>query len=159
GSNIGIGFAIPINLVKEELPQLSARGKVTRGWLGIYIEQVSAEAARRESMAGPHGAMITEVLANGPAAAAGRRRGHIIIAFDHHEVENSQELPLLVGAVAIGQTVRIRILRRGLASELPITVVRSDEEKLARASLKQQALGIKLEDLTPDLAKQLNLED
>jgi serine protease Do len=159
GLNIGIGFAIPVNLVKEELPQLSARGKVIRGWLGIYIEQVSAEAARREKMAEPHGAMITEVLAKGPAAAAGLRRGDIIIELDHHVVGDSQELPLLVGAIQIGQTVRVKILRGGLASELPITVVRSDEEKLARASLKQEAFGLKLEDLTPGLAQELDLND
>jgi serine protease Do len=159
GSNIGIGFAIPVNLVKEELPQLSARGKVTRGWLGVYIEQVSAEVARRAKMGEPHGAMITEVLANGPAATAGLRRGDIIIEFDHHAVGDSQELPLLVGAVPIGRTVRIKVLRRGLMTELPITVSRSDEEKLARATLKQEAYGLKLEDLTPGLAQELDLGD
>ncbi|HJU11988.1 MAG TPA: Do family serine endopeptidase [Candidatus Binataceae bacterium] len=159
GLNIGIGFAIPVNLVKEELPQLSAHGRVTRGWLGVYIEQVSAEAARRARMPEPRGAMITEVLANGPAAAAGIRRGDIIVEFDHHEVGDSQELPLLVGAVPIGRTVHLKILRRGVPSELPITVARSDEEKLARASLQQEAFGLKLEDLTPDLAQQLNLSD
>jgi len=159
GLNIGIGFAIPVNLVKEELPQLSARGKVIRGWLGVYVEPVSAETAQRAKMAEPHGALITEVLANGPAAAAGLRRGDIIVAFDHHDVGDSQELPLLVGTVPIGQTVRVRILRNGFISELPLTVVRSDEEKLARASLKQEAFGLKLEDLTPSLAQELDLSD
>jgi serine protease Do len=159
GLNIGIGFAIPVNLVKEELPQLSARGKVIRGWLGIYIEQVSGQAARQAKMAEPHGAMITEVLASGPAAVAGLRRGDIIIEFDHREVRDSQQLPLLVGAVPIGQTVQIKILRRGLTSEVPITVVRSDEEKVARASLQQEAFGLKLEDLTPGLAQELDLSD
>ena len=159
GLNIGIGFAIPVNLVKEELPQLSARGKVIRGWLGVYVEPVSAEAAQRAKMAEPHGALITEVLANGPAAAAGLRRGDIIVAFDHHDVGDSQELPLLVGTVPIGQTVRVKILRNGSISELPLTVVRSDEEKLARASLKQEAFGLKLEDLTPSLAQELDLSD
>ncbi|MBV8771042.1 MAG: Do family serine endopeptidase [Deltaproteobacteria bacterium] len=159
GSNMGIGFAIPVNLVKEELPQLSARGKVIRGWLGVYIEQVSAAAAKRAKMAQPHGAMVTEVLANGPAAAAGLRRGDIIIEFDHHTVGDSQELPLLVGAAPIGRTVRIRIVRRGLTSDVPIMVVRSDEEKLARASLQQEALGLKLESLTRGLAQELDLSE
>ncbi len=159
GSNIGIGFAIPVNLVKEELPELSARGKVIRGWLGVYIEQVSAEAARRAKMTEPHGAMVTEVLANGPAAAAGLRRGDIIVEFDHHQVGDSQELPLLVGGVPIGRTVRVKILRKGLTNEVPITVVRSDEERLARASLRQEALGLKLEDLTPGLAQELDLSE
>jgi serine protease Do len=159
GLNIGIGFAIPVNLVKEELPQLSARGKVVRGWLGIYIEQVSVQSARQAKMAEPHGAMITEVLANGPAAVAGLRRGDIIIEFDHHEVRDSQELPLLVGAVPIGQTVQVKILHKGLTTDVPITVARSDEEKLARASLQQEAFGLKLQDLTPGLAQELDLGD
>ncbi len=160
GSNIGIGFAIPVNLVKGELPQLSASGKVVRGWLGIYIEQVLAEDARREKMMEPHGAMVTEVLDNGPAAAAGLRRGDIIVEFDHHAVGDSQELPLLVGAVPIGRTVRLKILRGGITKELPITVTRSGEDKLARASLRgQQAFGLKLEDLTPGLARELDLSD
>jgi serine protease Do len=159
GLNMGIGFAIPVNLVKEELPQLSARGKVIRGWLGVYIEPVSAETARRAKMAQPHGAMITEVLSNGPAAVAGLRRGDIIVEFDHQAVGDSQELPLLVGIVPIGRTVQVKILRNGLAMEVPITIVRSDEEKLARASLKQEAFGLKLEDLTPGLAQELDLKD
>jgi len=99
------------------------------------------------------------VLASGPAAAAGLRRGDIIIEFDHREVGDSQELPLLVGAVPIGRTVEVKILRKGLAAELPVTVVRSDEEKLARASRKQEVFGLKLEDLTPDLAQELDLSD
>jgi serine protease Do len=159
GLNMGIGFAIPVNLVKEELPQLSARGKVIRGWLGIYIESVSAETARWAKMAEPHGAMITEVLSNGPAAVAGLRRGDIIIELDHHEVGDSQELPLLVGALPIGRIVQVKILRNGHTMEVPITIVRSDEEKLARASLKQEAFGLKLEDLTPGLAQELDLRD
>jgi serine protease Do len=159
GLNMGIGFAIPVNLVKEELPQLSARGRVVRGWLGVYIEQVSAEAARHAKMAEPHGAMITEVLANGPAAAAGLRRGDIIVEFDYHAVSDSQELPLLVGGVPIGQTVPVKIVRRGTTQEVPITVARSEEEKLARASLQQEAYGLKLEDLTAGLAQELGLSD
>ena len=159
GSNIGIGFAIPVNLVKAELPQLSTRGKVLRGWLGIYIERVSAETARRARMAEPRGAMITEVLASGPAAAAGLMRGDIIVEFDHHQVGDSQELPLLVSTVPIGRTVRLKIVRKGVTTELPVTVVRSDEEKLERASLKQEAFGLKLEDLTPALAHELALSD
>jgi serine protease Do len=159
GASMGIGFAIPVNLVKEELPQLSAYGKVIRGWLGIYIQQVSAELARRARMAQPHGALVTEVLADSPAAGAGLRRGDIIVEFNHQRVGDSQELPLLVGTVPVGRTVPIKILREGLVIELPITVVRSDEEKLARASLQQEAIGLQLEELTPGLRQELNLGD
>jgi serine protease Do len=160
GSNMGIGFAIPVNLVKGELPQLSGSGKVVRGWLGIYVEKVRAEDARRARMAEPHGAMVTEVLAHGPAAVAGIKRGDIIIEFDHHPVGDSQELPLLVGALPIGRTVRVKIIRGGITQELPVTITRSGEERLARASvINQEAFGLKLEDLTPGLARELDLSD
>jgi len=158
GLNMGIGFAIPVNLVKAELPQLSARGKVVRGWLGVYIEPVLPEDALSARIAEPRGALITEVLENGPAAVAGLESGDIIVEFDHHVVGDSQELPLLVGAVPIGRTVRLKIMRRGVTKELPITVARSGEEQLARASFRnQEAFGLKLQDLTPGLARELEL--
>ncbi|HKV55731.1 MAG TPA: Do family serine endopeptidase [Candidatus Binataceae bacterium] len=160
GSNMGIGFAIPINLVKAELPQLSASGRVVRGWLGVYIEQVPADAALRDKIAEVRGAMISEVIDNGPAAAAGLRRGDIIVEFDHHPVGDSQELPLLVGAVPIGRTVKLKVLRSGAAREIPITVAPSGEAQLERASLRnEEAYGLKVEDLTPQLARELDLGD
>ena len=82
GSNMGIGFAIPVNLVKEELPQLRDSGKVVRGWLGVYIQKMTPEIAESLGLAEPRGALVAEVLDDGPAKAAGVKRGDVIVAFD-----------------------------------------------------------------------------
>lgn len=161
GSNMGIGFAIPVNLVKEELPQLRASGKVVRGWLGVYIEQVPPALAVKDGLPDPHGAMVAEVIDKGPAAIAGIKRGDIILQFDHRPIVDSQELPLVVGAAPIGRTVTIEIVRDGAVRELPITVTPSREEQVARVenAPDQPALGLTVGDLTPELAHELNAGD
>ena len=99
---MGIGFAVPVNLVKEELPQLRSRGKVVRGWLGVYIQPVSEAQARAAGMGLPRGALVTGVIENSPASMAGLRRGDIIVDFDQHQIDEAQELPLIVGSVPVG---------------------------------------------------------
>src|SRR5580698_6448459 len=98
---MGIGFAVPVNLVKEELPQLCSLGKVVRGWLGVYIQPVSEAQAVAAGLALPRGAMVTGVIANSPAHTAGLRRGDIVVQFDHREIGEPQELPLIVGGVPV----------------------------------------------------------
>jgi serine protease Do len=162
GSSMGIGFAIPVNLVKQELPQLQAGGKVVRGWLGVYVEQVPAELALTQGLSEPHGAMIAGIIDNGPAAAAGLKRGDIIVEFDHRPINASQQLPLIVGSVPIGRTVMLKIIRNKAAKLVPITVAASREEQLARVARAEAgsiALGLSVEDLTPNLARELSLPD
>ena len=103
GSSMGIGFAIPINLVKDELPQLRDKGKVTRGWLGVYIQAVTPELAQSLGLKDAQGALVAQVLPHGPALAAGVQRGDVITQFDGKPVTDSRELPLLVSTHAAGQ--------------------------------------------------------
>jgi serine protease Do len=156
---MGIGFAIPVNLVKEELPQLRASGRVMRGWLGVYIQQVPPALAAKYKLPDPHGAMVAEVIDKGPAAKAGIRPGDIIVRFDRRPIEDSQELPLLVGAAPIGRTVRVEIVRDGVVRELPITITPSREEQVANieSARDQLSLGFTVRDLTPKLAQELNV--
>ena len=102
GASMGIGFAVPIDLVKEELPQLKSSGKVVRGWLGVYIQKVTPELAESLGLADSRGALVAKVLDNGPAKAAGVKRGDVIVAFDNQPVDDSRELPLLVGRTDLG---------------------------------------------------------
>jgi serine protease Do len=124
GTSMGIGFAIPVNLVKEELPQLSTSGTVVRGWLGVYIQMVSPELAQQMGLVEPHGAVVSEVVDKGPAALAGLKHGDIIVELDHHPVEDSRALPRAVGRIPIGRTVTLRIIRGGRVKELPLTIAR-----------------------------------
>jgi serine protease Do len=137
-------------------------GKVVRGWLGVYVEQVSDELALRQGLNEPRGAMIAGIIENGPAAAAGLKPGDIIVELDRRPVAASQQLPLIVGSVPIGRTVVLKIIRHKAARLVRVTVAASREEKLAsiaHAEAGSTALGLSLEDLTPELARELNLFD
>src|SRR5712691_12270525 len=159
GMNMGIGFAIPVNLVKAELPELRTHGKIERGWLGVYIQPVTAEIAQAAGLGEPGGAVIADVLENGPAKVAGLRRGDIILEYDHHPLNESQELPLLVGSTPVGQHATLKILRGKATKELTITITPSHEEQLALASARKgnASLGLSVQDLSPGLAHELNV--
>ena len=111
GSNTGIGFAIPVNLVKEELPQLHDRGKVVRGWLGIYVQRVTPAIADSMGLKEPRGALVAEVLSEGPAKSAGVKRGDVIAAYNGTPIEDSRELPLMVARTPLGHSATLRIVR------------------------------------------------
>ena len=129
GSSMGIGFAVPINLVKEELPQLRTLGKVVRGWLGVYIQAVSEEQAVAAGLGVPRGAMVAGVIDHSPAQTAGLRDGDIVIQFDHHEITEAQELPLMVGAVPVGHSGTVTVIRNHLQRDIPIVITASHEEE------------------------------
>jgi serine protease Do len=159
---MGIGFAVPVNLIKQELPQLRSRGSVVRGWLGVYIQPVSEAQALAAGMTAPHGARVEQMIDNSPAQAAGLRRGDIIVEFDQHEIVDSQELPLMVGSVPIGRSATLTIIRDGAARKIPIVIGPSRESQLALAETgapSQPSLGLTVERVDPALARQLNLDD
>jgi serine protease Do len=165
GYNSGIGFAIPVNIVKEELPQLRSAGKVVRGWLGVYIQKITPEIAESLGLPDPNGALVAEVLKNGPAKTAGIERGDVITSFDGTPILDSRELPLMVGRTPIGHTATLKLIRRGKPEELKITVTPSHEEELASAAPTQKhergtasSFGLFVKDLSPDLAKELGLD-
>ncbi|MGH7815045.1 MAG: DegQ family serine endoprotease [Candidatus Binataceae bacterium] len=164
GGSMGIGFAIPIDLAKEELPQLRALGRVERGWLGVFIQRLTPELAASLGLVSTHGALVAQVLKNSPAKAAGVKRGDVITAFNGEPVDDSRELPLLVGHAEIGGTAIVTILRDAKTIELPVTIRESRGEQLAaaedahRANLKTaDSLGLKVKDLTPKLADEFGL--
>jgi len=104
GSNIGIGFAIPINLIKELLPELKEKGKVTRGWLGVVIQRVTPAIAESFGLDKATGALVAEVLKGTSAEQSGMRVGGVIIGFDGKEVKESSDLPTdTVGQGSVGK--------------------------------------------------------
>src|SRR2546427_5608908 len=111
GGNMGIGFAIPINLVKEVLPQLRGKGKVTRGYLGVLIQKVTPEIAESLGMDQFKGALVADVTKGGPAENAGIKVGDVIVEFDGKPVNDSAELPLLVARTPVGKTVPVKVIR------------------------------------------------
>jgi serine protease Do len=159
GGNIGIGFAIPINLAKELLPELQEKGKVTRGWLGVYIQKVTPEIAESLGLDDAHGALVADVMQAAPAAEGGVEVGDVIVEFDGHEVKESTELPLLVARTAVGKKVDLKVVRRGKTKTLRVEVGElKDEEVAVAAADESERLGLSVQELTPEIAESLGIE-
>jgi serine protease Do len=111
GAFTGISFAIPIDIVKRELPELAIGRRIVRGWLGVYIEKVTPDVASAHGLAQPRGALVAEVVAGGPAAKAGIQSGDIIISYQGEPIGDSQQLPFMVGDSPIGQAATLGVIR------------------------------------------------
>jgi serine protease Do len=160
GGNIGIGFAVPINLAKELLPQLKEKGKVTRGWLGVLIQKVTPDIAQSLGIDDAHGALVADVVKDGPALAAGLKVGDVIIEFDGHPVHDSNELPLMVARTPIGKTVPVKVLRDKDTKEMSVTIAELKDEEVAAAGKPEgEKLGLTVQTLTPEIAQDLGVTD
>ena len=113
GGSVGIGFAIPINLAKDLIPQLKAKGRVPRGWLGVAIAPVTPDLAKKLGRPSRDGALIAEVVPNGPAARAGIRTGDVIVNFQGRAIRRADELPRLTAKAEVGSEVELKLLRGG----------------------------------------------
>ncbi len=158
GGNIGIGFAIPVNLAKELLPQLEAKGKVTRGWLGVLIQKVSTEIAESLGLEAAKGALVADVMSDGPAKKAGVEVGDVIVQFDGHAVNDSNELPFLVARTPVGKTVELVVIREGKRQSLSVTIAELEDDGGEAATSEEDSLGLTVQPLTPEIAESLGLE-
>src|SRR6266478_1262347 len=122
GGNIGIGFATPINLIKELLPQLEAKGKVTRGWVGIAIQEVTPDLANAFGLQKPHGALVAKVLTDGPAERGGIKVGDIIMEYDGQQVKEANDFPLMVARTQVNREVQVKVLREGKNVPFRVTI-------------------------------------
>src|SRR5579863_10423923 len=127
GGSVGIGFAIPSNLAKTVVAQLKSGGKVSRGWLGVQIQEVTPAIAASLGLKGEHGALVSVVTPNGPGAQAGLKQGDVILSFNGSEVTQLRDLPRLVAAVAPGSTGSLTVWRGGQSSELHVTLGEAPE--------------------------------
>jgi len=129
GGFMGLSFAIPIDVAMQVVDQLKAGGKVSRGWLGVQIQDVTRELAESFGMKRPQGALVARILPKSPAEAAGLRIGDIIEAFNGREIESSAALPPLVGATKIGEAAKLKVLREGKNLEIPVKIGRLPDEE------------------------------
>jgi len=126
GTNIGIGFAIPSNQVKQVVGQLKEFGKTRRGWMGVTIQTVTDEVAESLGLDNTEGAIISSVVPGGPSDEAGLEPGDIIIVFNRVKVPSSEELPTIVANTTIGVDVEVRVLRNG--EEITFTLTTGELE-------------------------------
>ena len=157
----GVGFAVPINVAKEVLPQLRERGKVVRGGLGVQIIPLSEDLAKTYRRADAKGAAITDVTDASPADKAGLKPGDVVIGVDGRTVNDNNDLSRYIASKAPGETVRLQVVRDGGEQTVAVTLGTFPEQGTEEASDDQAAgkaeLGMTLRNLTPDIAERMEM--
>lgn len=161
GGYMGIGFAIPINMASAIEKQLIATGKVSRGYLGVRIQDLSDELARSFGLKTTQGVLIAEVFENSPAAKAGFKSGDIIVAYDGKTVSESSKLRNLVAMTPPSSDVKVEVIRDGTKHELTVTIAELTQDLLASSEHSEllEQLGFSVQELTPELAQQFGYEE
>jgi serine protease Do len=166
GGSVGIGFAVPSNVAKTVVEQIEQHGKVSRGWLGVQIQDMTPAIAASLGLQGQHGALIAAVTANSPAAEAGLKQGDVVLSFNGAEINQLRDLPRAVSATKPGSSATMTVWRNGQKTELQAKVGEAPENpRVATAGGSRgqsdedraQAAGLHFAPLTPDLRRELRL--
>ena len=166
GGYMGIGFAVPSNMVRSVMEQLRKGGKVVRGYLGVSIQELTQDLAKQFGVSETKGVLISDVLSDSPARRARLERGDVLIEFDGRAVENPTQFRNLVAQTPIGKKVHVRLIRNGQTKELDVTIGEQpktmaqaespgDSNQEARSS--GAFAGLDVRELTPELARRFNL--
>lgn len=159
-SGQGIGFAIPIDMAKTIVSQLKEKGEVTRGWLGVGIQDLTPELAEYYGLEARKGVVVTQVFEGDPADKAGVQKNDVIIALDGQPVSTGRELSGIVANRAVGEKTKITLLRGGKEMTLTATVAKREDDDL-QAKVEQKdndALGLQVAALTAERAQQFGLD-
>lgn len=163
GGYMGVSFSIPIDVAMDVADQLRTNGKISRGWLGVMIQEVTKELAESFGLKKPEGALISGVEKGGPAEKGGLEPSDVILKFDGKPVNSSGELPLLVGAVKPGKQVVVQVWRKGEVKNLTMAVGEAPTEKVAQRSGSGKSesaagkQGLALNDISEAQKKELQI--
>ncbi|RLA00413.1 MAG: serine peptidase, partial [Gammaproteobacteria bacterium] len=164
GGFMGVSFAIPMDVVMNVVAQIKSQGYVSRGWLGVVIQDVTRELAESFGLKKPHGALISRIMPNSPAAKAGFEPGDVILKFDGKKVASSSALPPIVGRTAIGKSVSVVVMRQNQRTTLQVEIEQLPEEedviKVGGDSgrLIDERLAIEVADLDDKQREQFEVE-
>jgi serine protease Do len=165
GGSVGIGFAVPSNAAKTIVTQLEEHGKVSRGWLGVQIQEVTPAIAASLGLEGEQGAIVAAVTPDSPGAKAGLKQGDVILSFNDKDIRQLRDLPRLVAATAPDARTTMMVWRNGQKTPLHVTVGELANEQVASASggpseeqpAKAEALGMHFAPLTSQLRRELHV--
>ncbi len=159
----GIGFAIPSNMAKQIMEQLLVRGKVTRGWLGVGIQPVTADLAAKFGVNESEGVLVNEVFDSDPAARAGIKPGDIITRVDGKPVETPNMLSRLIASLPPGATAKVEVIRDGRRQLLPVPLSERQDAPITASlpspSRSEVKLGLDVQELTAELAGKFKLKE
>ncbi|MEQ8230243.1 MAG: PDZ domain-containing protein, partial [Gammaproteobacteria bacterium] len=141
GGFMGVSFAIPIHVVMDVYQQLRDKGSVTRGWLGVLIQDVTSELAESFGMDKPRGALVSKVLDGSPAGTGGLETGDVIVRFNGKPVDQSSDLPPMVGATRVGQAIPVEVVRAGKSRTLSVEIGALPEEDGAEVASGGEGSG------------------
>ncbi|MFN2308768.1 MAG: DegQ family serine endoprotease [Gammaproteobacteria bacterium] len=166
GGFMGLSFAIPIDVAMDVAGQLKSKGRVSRGWLGVLIQDVTRELAESFGMKQPTGALVSKVMPDSPASKGGVEVGDVILEFDGREVVSSASLPPIVGRAPVGQSVNVKVLRNGKPRNLKLTLgeLQDEDQKVlaktdAKSSTTNNRLGLGVGEVPQELRAQLELDE
>jgi serine protease Do len=160
---MGLSFAIPIEVAMNVADQLKTKGRVSRGWLGVLIQDVTLDLAESFGMKQPHGALVAKVLPDSPAKEAGFRVGDIIVAFDGRQITDSASLPPIVGSSKVGVFVPVDVIRDRKKIVIKVKLGELPEEAAGTRTIKPEVektnrLGVSVADLTDEEKEELEIE-
>src|SRR5574341_2539280 len=165
GGYMGIGFAVPSQMVKAVIDSLVSKGKVVRGWLGVTIQEVSPELAKQFGLKNARGALVSDILEGSPADKAGITRGDVIIEVDRKPVENAVQLRNLVAGLAVGAKVNVKVIRDKKEKAFDVAIGEQPKD-LTRGGAPSQEdagsgalAGLSVHDVTPEFAQRFGLPD
>lgn len=148
GGSIGLSFSIPVRVVKEVVAQLKEHGRVVRGWLGVYIQDVDRPLAESLGLDNPRGALVAQVEPGSPAAEAGLEAGDVVVEFNGRRIIDASDLPHTVGLMKPGDKAVAQLIRKGKQKELTVTVGgRPGEDKTSATDTDGDRLGIEVEEI------------
>ena len=164
GGFMGLSFAVPIEIAMNVANQLKTKGYVTRGWLGVLIQDVTRELAESFGLSRPYGALVAQVQPDSPAEKAGLKAGDVILAFNGTEVASSAALPPMVGASPVDKPAKVEILRKGERQTVEVVIGELPEDggaslgSVKPGSARGSRIGMIVREISPEEKSQLGLE-
>jgi len=160
-SGQGIGFAIPINMADGIIGQLKDSGEVSRGWLGVGIQDLTPELAEYYAIKVKEGVLVTQTYEGDPADKAGIKEGDVIVAVDGKRIASSRELSRTVAEAGVGNKMSLTVLRDGREKEIDVKLAKrpDTEPTMARGEARSDDLGLKVREIDPEIAERLGLDE